>query len=214
MTDSYQTPQNRGWYSRGYLPHFDVAGVPQIITFRQDDSVPARLVRVYRSMVGGAKAAGERARAQERVLTHLEKYLGKGRGSCRLADPRVARIVEDVLLFGDGRDYELCAWVIMPNHGHVVAKAIGPTPLAIITPQWKNITAIAINRLFGSSGRFWQPEVFDRFLRGPDHRLFAIRYVELNPVTARLCRSPLDWAFSSARRWPERWGGRGSGSRE
>jgi REP element-mobilizing transposase RayT len=211
MTDSSnQQPRIRGWYTRGYLPHFDVPGVPQIITFRQDDSVPARLARAYGSMIGGAKSAGERARAQERVLTHLEVYLGKGRGTRRLADPRAARIVEDAILFGDGRDYELMAWVVMPNHVHVVAKAIGSRTLALITRQWKNLTAIAINRLFGSTGRFWQPEVFDRFLRGPEHRHYAIRYVELNPVTAGLCRSPLDWPFSSARRWPERWGGRAS----
>jgi REP element-mobilizing transposase RayT len=199
-------PPIRGWYSRGYLPHFDVPGLPQIITFRQDDSVPARLARAYGLTVSRAKQIGERARAQDRVLSHMEKYLGKGRGSCRLADPRAARIVERVLLEGEGRDYELIAWVIMPNHVHVVAKALGSVPLAAITRMWKSWTALEINRLEGRTGRFWQPEVFDRYLRGQDHKYYAIRYVELNPVAAGLCKSPLDWAFSSARRRPQRWG--------
>jgi REP element-mobilizing transposase RayT len=114
--------------------------------------------------------------------------------------------VEDAILCGNHRDYELLAWVVMPNHVHIVAKTIGMTPLARITRQWKNVTAIAINRLFCETGRFWQPEVFDRALRGPEQRYHAIRYVELNPVTAGLCRTPLDWEFSSARRWPQRWG--------
>ena len=113
-------PPIRGWYSRGSLPHFDVPGVPQLITFRQDDSVPAKLARAYGLTISRAKQIGERARAQDRVLSHMEKYLGKGRGSCRLADPRAAEIVERVLLEGQGRDYELIAWVVMPNHVHVI----------------------------------------------------------------------------------------------
>jgi REP element-mobilizing transposase RayT len=196
----------RGWYSRGYLPHFDVPGVPQLITFRQDDSVPAKLARAYGLTISRAKQIGERARAQDRVLSHMEKYLGRGRGSCRLADPRAARIVERVLLEGEGRDYELIAWVIMPNHVHVVAQSRGSASLAAITRMWKSWTALEIDRLQERTGRFWQPEVFDRYLRGQDHKHYAVRYVELNPVTAGLCRSPLDWPFSSARKWPGRWG--------
>jgi putative DNA methylase len=197
--------QPRLWYSRGYLPHFDAPGIAQIITFRQDDSVPARLARAYGLTLAQAKTLGQRDRAQERVLTHLEQYLGKGRGSCVLGDRRAARIVEDVLLGGEGRNYELMAWIVMPNHVHVVVKPLGSVPLATITRQWKSLSAIGINRERRTSGRFWQPEVFDRYLRGHAHEYYAIRYVELNPVTAGLCGHPLEWEFSSARRWPERW---------
>ena len=31
------------------------------------------------------------------------------------------------------------------------------------------------------------------------HLLVSVRYVELNPVVAGLCKSPWDWQFSSAR---------------
>ena len=176
------------------------------MTFRQDDSVPARLLRAYGLTVSQARTAGQRARAQERVLTHLEQYLGRGRGSCRLADPRAARMVEETLRLGDGRDYQLMAWIVMPNHVHVIARPARSVSLAVIARTWKGSSARAINGLFGTTGRFWQPEVFDRYIRGPDHEYYAIRYVELNPVTAGLCRDPLEWKFSSARRWPERWG--------
>ncbi len=30
----------KGWYSRGYLPHFDVSGLYQAITYRLGDSLP------------------------------------------------------------------------------------------------------------------------------------------------------------------------------
>ncbi|QQO52966.1 MAG: hypothetical protein N838_05870 [Thiohalocapsa sp. PB-PSB1] len=32
--------KHRGWYSRGYLPHLDVAGLVQHVTFHLADSLP------------------------------------------------------------------------------------------------------------------------------------------------------------------------------
>ena len=57
-----------------------------------------------------------------------------------------------------------------------------------------------IHRAFGTKGRFWQPEVFDHWLRDLVRIQGAIRYVELNPVAEGRWRHPLDWEFSSARR--------------
>ena len=35
----------RGWHSRGYVPHLDVAGVLQSVTFRLADSLPQEKLR-------------------------------------------------------------------------------------------------------------------------------------------------------------------------
>ena len=195
----------REWYSRGYLPHRDRPRSAQFLTFRLNDSAPVRLLRAYARVVEAAKSAGERERAEARVFSHLEQFLAKGRGSCRLGDNRAARIVEDSLLFRDGTDYDLIAWVVMPNHVHAVVRPGLKTPLEVTVRKWKSWTAHEIHRTFGSSGRFWQPEVFDRWLRSVVELEHAIRYVEMNPVLAGLCNSPLEWRFSSARRRPERW---------
>jgi len=32
---------SKGWYTRGYLPHFDKPGTIQMVTFRLDDALPA-----------------------------------------------------------------------------------------------------------------------------------------------------------------------------
>jgi len=36
--------EHKGWYSRGYLPHRDEAGVVQAITFHLADSLPLSLL--------------------------------------------------------------------------------------------------------------------------------------------------------------------------
>jgi REP element-mobilizing transposase RayT len=116
-------------------------------------------------------------------------------------------MVEDSLLSRDGEQYELMAWVVMPNHVHVVIRQKGGFPLDGVIRRWKSWMAHEIHRIFGTTGRFWQPEAFDHWLRDGVRIEGAIRYVERNPVVAGLCRSPLDWEFSSARRHPSRWAG-------
>jgi REP element-mobilizing transposase RayT len=206
--DSSPPRLHRGWHTRGYLPHIDDSRNFQLLTFRQNDSAPAKLIRAFERAIQQAKTLDDLERARSRVFVHFEKYLARGRGSCRLADPRAARVVEDSLLFRDGEHYDLLAWVVMPNHVHVVIRQKPGVPLETVVHRWKSWMAHEINRIFGLSGRFWQPEVFDHWLRDRASIEGAIRYVEMNPVAARLCRSPSDWEFSSARRNLRRTEGR------
>lgn len=210
MTANLPTPQPppdplvRRWYSRGYLVHYDVPGVVQLITFRQADSVPARLLRFYGASLAAAPP-GSRAEKAWRINEHLEAYLARGRGTRRLADPRAAAIVQESLLYRDGRDYDLIAWIVMPNHVHVLIRRGDHSTLAAIALRWKSWTAKRINEIHGRSGRFWHPEVHDRYMRDIEDVGRAIKYVELNPVKADLCKHPLEWQFSSAHGRAEWW---------
>jgi putative transposase len=49
----------------------------------------------------------------------------------------------------------------------------------------------------GWTGCLWQGR-FASYAMDEGHALAAVRYVELNPVTARLCDSARDWPWSSA----------------
>jgi putative transposase len=54
-----------------------------------------------------------------------------------------------------------------------------------------------INFREGWKGHLWQ-ERFHSFVMDERHLLAAARYVERNPVRARLCARPQDWPWSSA----------------
>jgi len=45
----------------------------------------------------------------------------------------------------------------------------------------------------------WQREYWDTVMRDKERERKAIRYIENNPVKSKLCRTPEDWPFSSAR---------------
>jgi putative transposase len=55
-----------------------------------------------------------------------------------------------------------------------------------------------INFREGWRGHLWQ-ERFHSFVMDEQYLLSTVRYVERNPVTARLCREAVDWPWSSAR---------------
>ncbi len=181
---------HKSWHSRGYLPHFDSANTIQALTFRLADSMPkGKLLEMADGMTNAQQAAQFR---------HLEDLLDSGLGACVLRDSRAAKIVEDALLYFDQQRYALFAWVVMPNHVHVLFQVFDGWPLGSIVHSWKSFTASAINRMLGLSGALWYPDYFDRYVRNGEHFDNALRYIEYNPVRAKLSPSPELFRFSSA----------------
>jgi REP element-mobilizing transposase RayT len=120
-------------------------------------------------------------------------------GPVWLQDGRVARVVADALLYGEnGRQfYRLRAWVIMPNHVHVLLQP--KTSMPVITRWLKGSTARHANLILGRTGEaFWQDESFDHRVRDEAELDRIVRYVEYNPVSTGLAANPRAWAWSSA----------------
>jgi putative DNA methylase len=189
---------NEVWRSRGYLPHWEAGEVPQGITFRLADSLPSQVLADMRTQLQDLH--DDKLAVAQRIK--FEQALDRGHGEARLANPRVAEIVERSFLHFDEVRYRLHAWVIMPNHVHVVATPRGDWELATIVHSWKSYSATMANRLLGRSGAFWSREYFDRVIRDDIHYANAVSYAAMNPVKAGLCQQPEEWRFSSA------WAGR------
>jgi REP element-mobilizing transposase RayT len=176
-----------GWYDRGYLPHFDGGTIPQFLTFRLHDSVPQSLIAKWKAKLSDIQ-----------FRKNVEKFLDAGYGECHLQDPAIAEMVQNSLKFHDGEKYDLHSWVIMPNHAHILTTPYEGVELAEIAHSIKSYTAHEANKMLGRTGRFWQVEPFDRYIRNAKHHAAVIKYIENNPVKARLCKTPDEWRFSSA----------------
>ena len=196
MTElSRKSVSTLGWRSRGYLPHFDGGQLAQFITFRLYDSLPREVIVRWKEELK-LEQSGE---AVSLFRRKIEAYLDQGFGSCYLKKPDVARTVETALLFHDVKKYKLSAWVVMPNHVHILCTPAAGYRLAEITHSIKSFTSNEANKVLDRSGRFWQKEYFDRFIRNPRQFARTVAYIENNPVKANLCDRPEDWPFSSAR---------------
>ncbi|MBL9151913.1 MAG: transposase [Verrucomicrobiales bacterium] len=87
---------------------------------------------------------------------------------------------------GDETRYRLHAWIVMPNHVHVLVTLAEEAKLENEVGAWKSISARRINRLLGQSGAVWQEDYFDRLVRDRDHFANCVRYIRRNPEKARL----------------------------
>jgi REP element-mobilizing transposase RayT len=172
-----------GWHERGYLPHRDEPGLTQFVTFHLADSFPAALRSEWETML---KVEDAQARREQ-----LQAYLDKGNGECLLRRPDLARLVEDSLRFFHGKHYELRAWVVMPNHVHVLFQP-GSESMSRTVENWKKFTAHEANKLAGRQGQFWFEDYWDTFMRDSEHELRTRQYIETNPVKALLVREAKD----------------------
>ena len=177
-----------GWHSRGYVPHFDGGAVVQTVTFHLADSLPRQFY----------EKASDPALNDRKRYFQIEKIIDDGRGGCLLREASNAEIVRAVLHNADGEQYRLLAWVVMPNHVHVVVEQISGHRLPDVVQSWKSVSAHAINKRRGARGPIWAPDYFDRYVRDADHYRNAVHYIESNPVKARLVAKASDWPFSSA----------------
>ncbi len=186
----------RGWYSRGYLPHLDAVQVIQHITFHLADSLPDNALQRMHDEIALITPSGQSRKRRER----LQEMLDSGLGCCLLADRRCADLVEQSLLHGDGERYRLLAWVVMPNHVHVLIETLPQWPLGKVVQSWKRHTSRRIRDLVPAApGPFWQRDFWDRYIRNDEHLAAALRYIEQNPVSAGLTESAEQWEFGSAR---------------
>jgi len=113
--------------------------------------------------------------------------------------------------------FRLQAWVIMPEHVHLVLAAADPEwPVERILPQikapfaqniigrWRKLGvrgAGALSKITDGSGRvrFWQPGGgFDRAARNIDKLVREGNYVHRNPVKRGLAACESGWKWSSA----------------
>jgi putative transposase len=129
----------------------------------------------------------------------IEAWANAGHGSCILREPHIAGIVQSAFLLFDGNRYRLIAWVVMPNHVHVLIQPIAPWTVARIVASWKTFTGRKFCKIGAvSSALVWHREYWDRYIRNQEHLAQAIEYIHKNPVKAGLVKKAERWPWSSA----------------
>jgi REP element-mobilizing transposase RayT len=197
-----------GLHSRGVLPHLKREGGTYFVTFRLAGTLPKEVLLQFKQE---REAILQQAEAAKRPLTwheqeelfrwyssRVDKFLDAGHGACHLRDPELAAIVAGAIQFFEGQRYELRAWVVMPNHAHVVVWPKPPQTLSDILHSWKSYSAHKINhRLPTPVVPFWQGESYDHLIRDEDDLHRCCHYTLMNPVNAGLCARMEDWKWSS-----------------
>ncbi|MDF1586010.1 transposase, partial [Marinimicrococcus flavescens] len=96
------------------------------------------------------------------------------------------------------RGVAVWGWCLMPNHVHLVLVPPAAPDLAAAVGETHRRYTTHVNQREGWRGHLWQGR-FGSCALDERHLLAALRYVELNPVRARLAETPQAWPWSSAR---------------
>jgi REP element-mobilizing transposase RayT len=209
------------------LPHWRQGGVIYFITFRLADSLPtARVKQLKSERERWLKHHPEpRIPAQLREYHRLftgrrERWLVEGRGACELKNVAARGELETTFRHLDGKSdgYALDAFVIMPNHVHVLVAPQPTQSLSEIVRTWKSISARRINTLLGRQGKLWQEESWDHIVRSERHLNRYRQYICANPKplprpeakkwrqpggSAALCRHPAASSWAQTTKYPK-----------
>ena len=91
---------------------------------------------------------------------------------------------------------DIWAWCLMPNHVHLIAVPQNEEGLARAVGEAHRRYTRRINFRENWRGHLWQ-ERFASFPMDEHHLLAAARYIEMNPVAAKLAEQPEDYRWSS-----------------
>jgi len=205
-------------FFRRNLPHWQPIGAAFFITYRLAGTLPgiviAKLKKEYENLRALPKKPGYSDNEwsvviDKKMFALWDKYLDEDRNMKWLSKPQISDIIRESIYYFAGKRYSLWAYVIMPNHVHILIQVdeawdknkkaeYEKGALSAILHSLRSYTAKEANKVLGRTGKFWQSEAYDYWARNNDELQRIIYYIENNPVKAGLVEKPEDWKYSSA----------------
>lgn len=199
-------------YYRRKLPHFQPAEGTFFMTFRLAGSIPMEVIRrlkenyaLLKKGIIGLKDLSEHEQRelvyaeQKRLFAETDDFLDKNLNEPYwLREKAVADIVAESIQYRDGKQYELHAYTIMPNHVHMVMTLLPYAPVLFkVMQHLKKNAAIKSNKLLGRVGLdFWEEESYDHVVRDEKEFYRILNYTLRNPVKAGFVKEWQNWPYT------------------
>lgn len=113
-------------------------------------------------------------------------------------DPLACQLLLNILTYNKFIcQYNVYAFVMMPDHCHLILQPAGDLTLSGIMQKIKGNFSRFYNQLHGIAGTVLQKGYFDEGIRSQKQLNETIRYIHNNPVKNGLVRNIEDYYFSS-----------------
>lgn len=109
---------------------------------------------------------------------------------------RWAKLFIDTLYHYRGTAFLLHAFVVMPEHFHILITPTGSLERAV--QYIKGGFSFRARKELGSTMEVWQKGFSDHRIRDAEDYEKHVQYIQLNPVRKRLASNPIDYVYSSA----------------
>lgn len=92
---------------------------------------------------------------------------------------------------------DIHAYVLMSNHVHLMATGMAPSSIGRAVQAVGRKYVPSVNRQWGRRGSLWQARYRANLVDTRQYANVLMRYIDLNPVRAGMCRHPHDFIWSS-----------------
>jgi REP element-mobilizing transposase RayT len=177
-----------------HLPHWTQPGATYFLTYRLGDAVPQNQQRQWayerdiwlkRNPRPWTKSL--EAEFDQRFTQRYEAWLDAGMGACYLRRPEIRERAEASLTHFDDEQYDLDAYVLMPNHVHALLTPRAGHELFDLLKGIKGVSARRCNQLLRRTGEtFWMEDTYNRIVRDGEELLAFRAYIQNNPAKAGL----------------------------
>lgn len=110
-------------------------------------------------------------------------------------------IIEDLEFYRKKFDFKLHAFVIMPNHIHLLITPSEKGDISKIMHDFKSHTAQIINKIFVRDKPLWQEGFYEHVIRDSFDFKKKINYIHKNPLVNGIVKVLADYQFSSFRNY-------------
>jgi putative transposase len=124
-------------------------------------------------------------------------HRGNNRADCFFRDEDRAFYLFHLCRLWPRSDCDLHAYCLMGNHVHLLLSARVASGCGRLMKGIAQLYAQYINKTYGRSGYLWESRYKSCLVQLEDYLLACYRYIELNPVRARLVRRPDEYPWSS-----------------
>lgn len=137
---------------------------------------------------------------QKKYFGKFDHFLDKDaerHGTPWLKNEAIAQVVQDSIMWGDGRYYTLWASCIMSTHVHLLLTLLPNAPILYkVLQSIKSYSGRQANLIRQQSGQFWQRESYDHIVRGGGEFKRIENYILNNPVKAGLVADWQDYKWT------------------
>jgi len=147
--------------------------------------------------------------------THVDGYplhivqRGHNRERCFFADSDFRFYLDRLYAAVQDAQCALHAFVLMPNHVHLLLTPSCASKVGAVMQSVGRHYVPYVNRRYERSGSIWESRYRSSLVVTDEHLLACYRYIELNPVRARIATTPGAYRWSSYR--TNAWGRAQSG---
>ena len=124
---------------------------------------------------------------------------GNNRCACFYADEDYSLYLKWLREYADKFDCETHAYVLMTNHIHLLVTPKSVDGLANLMKNLGQRYTQYINKTYFRSGTLWEGRFKSCIVREDLYLLGCYRYIELNPIRAKMVKHPAEYRWSSYR---------------